>query len=340
MSADSDASPGTSISANSPEKKRQWWKWLLRLAFGIVIIGLLLRRYDRDGAQLRELLGQVAWHVLPASIVVYWCTQMVSARRWQILLNKSISESLPGLPLFEACRIYLSGMFWNLWMPTGIGGDTVRTYLASRRGIPLSEAATSVFADRLIGFITLLSIGFCGLLGGALNSTQRSYGTHYAWLGAGLFLVVVGALVAIRAIAFRLERRWPEHRVVKTWARLHRLLDLYTAPRLRGTVGAALLLSVVVQTGQILLNIFLARAVGLDVPAGLFFAVVPLLGIAIMIPAGIGGLGVREAAAVALLSGTGANEPRIIAWSLLWQATVWLASLPGILTTKLGRADS
>ncbi len=36
-----------------------------------------------------------------------------------------------GLPLRECCRLYLIGMFCNLWMPTNIGGDAVRAYLAA-----------------------------------------------------------------------------------------------------------------------------------------------------------------------------------------------------------------
>jgi len=94
-------------------------------------------------------------------------------------------------------------------------------------------------------------------------------------------------------------------------------------------LGLAILLSLLVQCLQISLNVGLARVVGLDLPATTFLWLVPLLAVASMIPLGVGGLGVREASATLLLQGSGAADERILLWSLLWQATIWLSGLPG-----------
>jgi hypothetical protein len=95
-----------------------------------------------------------------------------------------------------------------------------------------------------------------------------------------------------------------------------------------------MLLSLLFQASQIGLNIVLARSLGLEVPAIAFWWLVPVLALASLVPVGVGGLGVREAAAVTLLHGAGITTANtastIVLWSLLWQATVWLSSAPGV----------
>ncbi len=91
-----------------------------------------------------------------------------------------------------------------------------------------------------------------------------------------------------------------------------------------------------VQVIQIAINIGLARAVGLTLPASTLAWLAPMLALSSVLPLGIGGLGVREAAAVLLLQGSDSSQSTIIAWSLLWQATVWISSLPGGLCMLAG----
>ncbi|MBV9471057.1 MAG: flippase-like domain-containing protein, partial [Abitibacteriaceae bacterium] len=238
--------------------------------------------------------------------------------------------------LLDCCRLYLIGMFSNLWMPTNIGGDAIRIYLAAPLAGSKAVAASSVLVERLTGFIALLTIGAVGL---ALR--HSGYGSNVSNTGASaahlittmtVVLLLFGAtLFILQQVAYRLESTAPHNTMVRKWASLHRALDYYAHPEHQGTLAIALALSFLFQSLFVVLNIGLAHAAGLQLPALVFFWLVPLLSIASLLPLGIGGLGVREAAAVALLSGTHAATGTIVAWSLLWQATVWLASLPGAL---------
>jgi uncharacterized membrane protein YbhN (UPF0104 family) len=110
---------------------------------------------------------------------------------------------------------------------------------------------------------------------------------------------------------------------------LQALLANYMQPGRRGVLASALLLSFGVQILQIVINIGLARTVGLPIPAATFWWVTPTLALSTVLPLGIGGLGVREAAAVALLHSANVSVGMVVAWSLLWQAIVWLSSLIG-----------
>lgn len=338
--------------------KRANLKWLVRLALGLALVALLVGR-DK-GVGVAQVLGSVSWLVLPGSVLFYWAGQVLSAAKWQMLLRARGA----ALSLRECCRLYLIGMFCNLWMPTNIGGDAVRAYLAAPRCGGKAVAAASVLVERLTGLAALLLIGLGGLLGvraggGDANTNGMSAnGTNAAYLErvAGLheepmlhlLATMIGALLllalgvwCLRAPAVRLEQRAPQHRLARAWAGLHQALDFYLRPETRGALAVALGLSLLFQASQVVLNIALARAVGLALPGAVFWWLVPALTLASLLPVGLGGLGVREAAAVTLLSNSGllntsaatghsATAATVVAWSLLWQATIWLSSLPGI----------
>jgi uncharacterized membrane protein YbhN (UPF0104 family) len=137
----------------------------------------------------------------------------------------------------------------------------------------------------------------------------------------------------------RLSRTAPHNKLARKWSAVHRALDEYGSRGRCGVLATAMLLSLVFQASQVVLNIMLARAVGLNLPPLVMWWLVPVLALASLVPLGIGGLGVREVAAIKLLGASGISAETILAWSLLWQATVWLASLPGALWWK-GRSDT
>jgi uncharacterized protein (TIRG00374 family) len=303
-------------------------RWLLRFVVGLAIVGVLARRHDM--ASLMRTLRLVPWWVLPISVVFYWLGQVLSAWKWQMLLRAQGAR----VSLRDCCRLYAVGMFWNLWMPTNIGGDAIRAVRCAPLCGGLSVATSSVLVERLTGVIALLMIAFAGLsvqlMSGSTNSTNA--------LILRLLLFVIAALLGVFALFWVLRRKYaaddeakPESATQRKVRSFSRALSAYAQPSGRGALRNAVAISLLFQASQVLLNIELARALGLAVPFAVFWWLVPSLAIASLVPLGIGGLGVREVAAVQLLAGQGASAASIVAWSLLWQATVWIASLPGVL---------
>lgn len=309
----------------------------------------LLVRWQGKGVQVA--LSGISWLSLLAAVGLYLASQLISAFKWKVLLNAALQAQQPtsqawstpvpadSRPTLSECyRLYLIGMFCNLWLPTSVGGDAVRAALAGKRWGNLSLAATSILVERITGLLALLAIGAVGWLLWWPQTTPAANhaNSNILWpaISALLATGVLGLLLlALRRCAFYLETR-SASRLVASWAKVHRALDLFASPQLRPTLFKALALSLVFQSTQIGLNLFLARAVGLDLPAVVFLWLVPSLAIASMIPLGVGGLGVREAAAITLLQGAlppamAPSVAAILAWSLLGQATLWLSGLPG-----------
>ena len=302
------------------EKAGARLKWALRLLLGIGVLTYLLLR--GDGAKFAATLGRVPVWVLFAAACFYLAGQVLSAWKWQLLLVAGGAR----VSLWRCCALYWLGMFSNLWLPSSIGGDAVRIWQLRKAGIGGGLAAASVLVERLTGFAALLALGACGLL--------------FAQAGARVSILIFASLVAIIAIptGFLLLRGVARNRLeeLKIGRKLLSVADavaVYTRPDGHGALGAALLISLAFQASQIALGIGLAHAVGLNLPAATFAWLVPLLALASLVPVGIGGLGVREATAVTLV-GSAAPPEVVIAWSLLWQATVWLSSLPGVAVAR------
>ena len=299
------------MSANElTSPRRGVGKWLLRLGVGAAIVVVLLSRRE-VAATVGATLRGVSPAVMLGAVAFYLAGQVLSAWKWQLLLRARGAR----LSLWSCCCIYAAGMFGNLWLPTNVGGDALRAALLARAAPELGRApaVASILVERLTGFAALL-----GLAAGAL--ALRGAGA-LGWKMLGLALAVFAALGALCWLATRL--RHPKI------AALRAALEFYGQAGHRPVLWRALALSFLFQISQVLLNIGLARATGLDLPARVFWWLGPLLSLSGLIPAGIGGLGVREAAALALLQGWNVSSGQVVAWSLLWQATVWLASLPG-----------
>ena len=340
-------------------------KWLLRLVIGVAIITILIAW---KGAGVQAALAQASWRSLAISVALYLATQLISAWKWQILLNASLPDLLPdsqaqsaarstpdaagfpknaefSRPTLSACfRFYLMGMFCNLWLPTSVGGDAVRAALAGKRWGNLPIAVSSILVERITGLLALLVIGASGWLfwwtqtashyNAPTNAGNASNSVLYPALGALAATGVLGLLlIALRKSAYHLEARSSSSLIGK-WAKIHRAMDVFTSPPLRPALAQALVLSLVFQSTQVALNVYLAHSIGLNLSPIIFIWLVPSLAIASLIPLGIGGLGVREGAAVSLIQSAlpiqhAPEAATILAWSLLWQATLWLSGLPG-----------
>jgi glycosyltransferase 2 family protein len=304
-------------------RKPAWLKWLVRLALGVGIVALLLSR--SNVSDFVNVLRDVPLWVPFLSVLFYWAAQCLSAERWRLLIRQRSAN----FSFVDCMQLYLLGMFCNLFLPTAIGGDGVRAIVAGRRAGGVAQAASSILVERLTGFAALLVIGAVGV---ALWGQSSELGAQALPRVGSVLLLAACAFLALRALAYRLEKTATGRAatIAGKWAMLHHEIDFYARRERWGTLVAALTLSFVFQISLVGINVFLARAVGLSSPFTTFLWLVPLLSITSMLPIGIGGLGVREVAAVAVLG----NSPNVVAWSLLYQATVWLASLPGALFLK------
>lgn len=106
----------------------------------------------REVTQLWKSL-QIGYLFLGA--VFFLASQFVSAQRLGIFLHKN---EFP-LSYRSNLELYFLGMFYNFFIPGGIGGDAYKIYLLNKKfGWSAKKLTSTLFADRLSGLIAICLI--------------------------------------------------------------------------------------------------------------------------------------------------------------------------------------
>src|SRR5262245_48683474 len=130
----------------------------LKIAVSMLLLAWLAWRTDWH--QVRESFSQLRPSLWLAALAVYGLAQLCSSIRWQ-LLSRPLGFDQPWSHFLG---YYFIGMFFNLMLPTSVGGDVVRAcYLDDRSGRKLA-AFVSVFVDRCSGLLVLLSLACAAVL--------------------------------------------------------------------------------------------------------------------------------------------------------------------------------
>ncbi|GAA4465858.1 lysylphosphatidylglycerol synthase transmembrane domain-containing protein [Nibrella saemangeumensis] len=138
-------------------------KALLKLGVTALAFWLVFRKLDVQ--QLGAVLSRVQMGWLVVATGLFIASKVLSAMRLRVLFEAG------GLPLSTGfnLRLYWLGMFYNLFLPGGIGGDGYKVYYLNREtGVGVKPLLTATLLDRLIGLVPVLSLTL--LLGGLVFS--------------------------------------------------------------------------------------------------------------------------------------------------------------------------
>ena len=134
-------------------------KILIKLAFMVAALWYVFSRLD-----IREVLNTMAGAdllYLGGALALLVLSKVVSAIR----LNRYLGSI--GILISEIghMKLYLLGMYYNLFLPGGIGGDGYKIYLLNKRfDVKLKRVFWAVMVDRVNGVVALFCIAvvlFC-----------------------------------------------------------------------------------------------------------------------------------------------------------------------------------
>ncbi|HXE80825.1 MAG TPA: lysylphosphatidylglycerol synthase transmembrane domain-containing protein, partial [Vicinamibacterales bacterium] len=233
-----------------------------------------------------------------------------------------------------------TGMFFNLFLPTIVGGDAVRAVLLARETGAPAGSTMSVFMERNLGLFALLTIAAAA---SAFAPRAEVAGLPLTALALLLLAAFVAAnlVIATPSIYTLVDRLIAMSPLASARLRAAPLYEAVARYRRRGfVVVAGVILSFVFQfivVGVVFLN---ARALNLDVPLSALAVFVPLISLAGMIPVTVNGLGVREALYIFFFGQLGAPTELAVSLALLFLGVTIAASLPGGLVYALDRSPS
>ncbi len=125
---------------------------LMRLAVSAALFSLVA--WQTDWNTVGVAFGNLRLEYWLGAVALLCLCQLASAWRWKTYADElQMKRTLPQLVGF-----YFIGMYFNLMLPTSVGGDVVRAwYLDGQTGQRLTAFA-SVFLDRLNGLVVLVGL--------------------------------------------------------------------------------------------------------------------------------------------------------------------------------------
>jgi uncharacterized membrane protein YbhN (UPF0104 family) len=272
----------------------------LKTALKILLTGgalyLVFQKIDTDN--LLQLSKTLSWGWLVPAIALFVGSKVATAIR----LNAYFANIHISLSFWENWRLYLIGMFYNLFLPGGIGGDGYKVYLLNKEfKTPVKELLRASLLDRLGGLIAIL-----GLLFGILLVIDLPLPLGNPRMGKILFAI---AMIGV---------------VPGFW-----LLQKFLFSNFLPSFWQGIFWSLVGQLAQMAAVVCLLLALGVQDKFLAYQAVFLLSSIVAVLPLTIGGVGARELVVVYAHSYAGIQETEAVAFSLLFFLISAAVSLSG-----------
>jgi uncharacterized membrane protein YbhN (UPF0104 family) len=283
-------------------------KWL-RLAVSAALLGWIARQ--TDWPSVGRAFGALRVEYWLAALGILLVAQTISALRWQLFAR---ALRFPHT-LTQMTGYYLIGMFFNLVLPTSVGGDIMRVlYLDGRSGRKLAAFA-SVILERLNGLFVLVALASTAVL---LSPMELP-----AWISASIAMIAGCGVLGLLLLPLVVRSgRLPAPRL----RQLQTMLQLLRAPR---TLISATLLSLFVQVAGVLIVWLIGTGLQAPIPAAYYWVLVPMVSLLTLLPVSINGMGVREGGVVLFLAPLGVEHATALTLAFLWFLVYAAGSLLG-----------
>ncbi|WP_310102878.1 lysylphosphatidylglycerol synthase transmembrane domain-containing protein [Algoriphagus sp. 4150] len=276
----------------------------LTTALKLVLTGLALflvfRKIDTD--QLWQITKTIHWIWLAPAILTFALSKLFTAFRLNLYfknINLNIPEKLN-------VKLYLIGMFYNLFLPGGIGGDGYKVYLLNKHyRTPVKPLVQASLLDRLGGLIAIVFLLLVLILPADL---PLPYGSSVPWN-----LLIGIATLLVFPIFWLIQKLMFKSFLPSFW-------------KANGWSMAG-------QVTQLVCAWFILKSLGVTENFLAYQLVFLLSSIVAVLPLTIGGVGARELVFVYAHTYAGIEETTAVAFSLIFFLITAAVSLVGSMVT-------
>ena len=254
------------------------------------------------------------------------------AFRWIDLLYALTPASRP--PFLTVLRIFFLSTFVGTFLPS-VGGDIYRAYSLARHEVPLAESAASVLMDRMLGVFSIALVGTLALI--PTRDAELHRGIAFVLIAAAATCAVAAVVVfseRAATVVWRLTARVSPGRLHRAVVALTDAVHRYSGHQ--AELLRVLVVSVLVQVIRIVQAWCLGRALGLELPLVMYFALIPLVLLVMLLPITVNGIGTSQWAFDRLFVPAGASPAQAFAVSVLFVALGLVGNLPGGILYAVG----
>ncbi len=271
------------------------WKVAIRTFLSAIIVGFLV--YKISWTSLGRLFSELHLGLVAAGFIIIQIGQSFSSLRWK-MIAKPLGFT-DGYGRFRS--LFYIGTFFNLFLPTSIGGDAVRAWLLAGGPQHRLAAFSSVIADRVAGVTAMLMM--------ACLATLVPMGDIPWWIPVLPWGILAGLLLTM-ALLPKLKKYSSKVQIL--------LIGLGWEQGRWRNWWKAIGISFIVQGLATLQVICLGYAFSLPVPLAAYLVVVPLVTLMTMLPITLSGHGIREGSLLVLLAPYGVTTEQAVSLGLLW----------------------
>ncbi|WP_411031463.1 lysylphosphatidylglycerol synthase transmembrane domain-containing protein [Spongiimicrobium sp. 3-5] len=229
----------------------------LKIAFSVVLLYFIFTKINL-GDVVNTLKRTRLLYLLPA-LVLFVVSKSIAALR----LNLYFHRLEVKLNQLSNLKLYLLGMFYNLFLPGGIGGDAYKGYVIKKKfAAPTKKVVSVLVLDRLSGLL-LLFIYAC-IIALVLDNEKLKPYQFLFWMG-----MVLGTIVF--------------------WFLIKRFFT-YTLAIFWKSIGY----SALVQLAQLICVLFILKALGVEGSTLAYLLIFLISSIVSVLPLTLGGIGSRE----------------------------------------------
>jgi uncharacterized protein (TIRG00374 family) len=253
------------------------------------------------------------------AVILFQASDFIRTLRWKRLLQGAI----PSISYRTLLMLNYSGSFFDIFLPTGFGGDIVKTIELNRADskTPIVDHASLVILDRFSGFMALFTICIVALPF-ALPFIPRQLAFWIALIAIGGLLpaVILISNLGVKQLVKIFDRFTLTKKVSSYLGRMASI----THQSLLATWLIALFFHLTI----IGVHYSLSLALNSQVSMIVFFVFTPIVSLALLLPS-IQGLGINENLYEYLLSQVGAPEAAGVTLGLLLFAVKVVTGLLG-----------
>lgn len=289
---------GNSMMNNTPEKMPSGLKksvfFVVKLAVSCCLM-MWVVIYQIDWSDFFTLMSETNIPLLFLAFGMRFLGFIFSSLRWQKLLQ-SQTVRIKFSSLFDS---YIIASFFNLFMPTRIGGDIFRINDIRRVSKSISQSASSVFVERFLGIFILIVFAFFASL--AQFSLAKENPT--IWIGLTIFILVMTTLILslYLKVVGRLIIFIPFDSVreilLSQW-NTFRDNTLYLLSN-RKALSFGIWYSFLLQVNVVVHYWIIGESLGFNLPLVQYFIIIPIQLMVLMLPS-INGIGLREVSSIVL----------------------------------------
>lgn len=276
--------------------KRKVLELLLKILLSSAALYYISTKIDfkEVGSTIKE--AQFTW--LVAALLVFAVSQIIASKRLLVLFRLLESK----ITFVQNVKLYWLGLFYNLFLPGGVGGDGFKIYLINKyEKTKLKQIIGAILSDRVSGLAVIVIM---------LLFLLSFIPTKLKWLGWSwtlIPLVALGYFIFLHLFYKILRKGFTS---TMLWAFLAQLLQMAAAILILKSLNAT-------ESGELKNYIFL------------FF----LSAIAGSIPITLGGIGARELVFIEGANYLSLSSSVAISLSLLFYIVSAVTALPGIIYT-------